>query len=184
MRRWIAVFLLAMSAAAAASERAIVKEVVVKATADSVWKKWTTADGIRSFFAPDALVDPRPDGPFQIYMNPYAPPGLKGADDMRYLALQEGKFVSFTWNAPPNLPQARRQRTVVIVRFAPAGEGETKVTLTHTGWGEGGEWDETYKYFDRAWGRVLANLEKSFDEGPFDWAPWLERMKASVPAGK
>jgi hypothetical protein len=64
------------------------------------------------------------------------------------------------------------------VRLKPAGEGETRVTLTHVGWGEGGQWDQAYQYFDRAWGNVLANLKKSFVEGPKDWGPWLEQLKA------
>ena len=31
------------------------------------------------------------------------------------------------------------------------------------GWGDGGEWDRTYTYFDRAWGRILANLQKELN---------------------
>ena len=46
------------------------------------------------------------------------------------------------------------------------------------GWGEGGQWDQSFKYFDTAWGRVLANLEKRFAEGPIDWAPYLKGVKA------
>jgi len=142
-----------------------------------VWKMWTTAEGIQSFFAPEAIVDPRPDGAFHIHMNPYAPPGLKGADDMRYLAVQEPRFLSFTWNAPPHLPEARKQRTVVMVRLAPEGDGQTRVTLRHVGWGDGGEWDKTFDYFNVAWGRVLANLRGRFENGPVDWAPFLSRLK-------
>jgi len=112
-------------------------------------------------------------------MNPYAEPGLKGADDMRVLAVQENRMLSFTWNAPPHLAETRKQRTVVIVRMQPQGDGETLVRLTHVGWGDGGQWDQTYTYFDRAWGNVLKNLEKRFTDGPIDWKPWLERLKTS-----
>ena len=51
------------------------------------------------------------------------------------------------------------------------------MTLHHTGWGEGGEWDQAYAYFDRAWGNVLANLKKRFDNGPIDWTEWLAQLK-------
>ena len=91
---------------------------------------------------------------------------MKGADDMRFMALQPKQMLSFDWNAPPHLPAARQQRTFVVVRFAPVSEKETRVSLHHTGWGEGGEWDKTYAYFDRAWGNVLANLKKRFESGP------------------
>jgi uncharacterized protein YndB with AHSA1/START domain len=164
--------------AAPTEERRVLKEVVVKAPVAAVWKAWTTSEGIVSFFAPEAVVEARPDGPFHIHMNPYGAPGLKGADDMRVMGVQENRMLSFSWNAPPHLAEARRQRTFVIVRLEPMGETETRVRLTHTGWGDGGQWDQTHAYFDRAWGNVLANLQKRFAEGPVDWTPWLERLKA------
>ena len=169
---------LALSTCVAAEERALSKQVTVKAPVDAVWNAWTTTEGVKSFFAPDARIEARPDGPFEVYMNPYAQPGMKGADDMRVLAVQDGKMISYTWNAPPSLPEARAQRTVVIVRFKPAGEGETQVTMTHLGWGDGGEWDKAYAYFDKAWDTVLGNLQKRFVSGPIDWTEWLARMKA------
>ena len=54
---------------------------------------------------------------------------------------------------------------------------QTRVTLTHTGWGDGGEWDKAYDYFDRAWGTVLENLQRRFDTGPRDWSVWLQQLK-------
>ena len=172
--------LLALAACAVpafGAERAIEKETVLAATLDQAWEAWTTRDGIRAFFAPDANVDARPGGPFEIYIDPGAAPGLKGADDMRFLAVQPKKMISFTWNAPPHLPEARAQRTVVVVRFVPVDEKQTRITLHHTAWGDGGEWDKAYAYFDRAWGGVLANLKKRFEQGPQDWTAWLEQLK-------
>ena len=182
MRRYVLslLFAFAFALGAHAQEREILKEVVVNAPPETVWKAWTTPEGVRSFFAPDAVVDPRPDGPFDIHMNPYAEAGLRGADGMRFLAVQEPSFFSFTWNAPPHLPQARKQRTVVLVRLKPEGEGRTRVTLRHLGWGDGGEWDKAYAYFDGAWGRVLANLQQRFEKGPVDWTPFLGRLKAQM----
>ena len=177
MKTLAAILVALLAFAAHAQEKAIVKETVVKATPEQVWQAWTTVEGIKSFFAPGARIEARSMGLFEIHMNPFAPDGLKGADDMRYLALQEPKFLSFTWNAPPHLADARKQRTVVTVRITPVDAASTKVVLTHTAWGEGGQWDQTYAYFDNAWGRVLANLKKRFDEGPIDWAPWLAQMR-------
>jgi len=180
-RALILIVALLASLAANAEERAIVKEVVVKATPEQVWQAWTTAEGIKSFFAPGARIDPKPMGLFEVHMNPYAPDGMKGADDMRYLALQEPKFLSFTWNAPPHLAEARKQRSVVTVRITPVDATTTKVVLNHSAFGEGGEWDKTYDYFNGAWSRVLANLKKRFDEGPIDWTSWLEQLKGLTP---
>ncbi len=179
MKAMLAAALFAIALApAAAQERLIMKTVTVKAPAADVWKAWSTSEGIKSFFAPDARVEARPGGPFEVYINPYARPGLKGADDMVVLAVQDNAMISFTWNAPPHLAEARRQRTSVVVRMKPAGEGMTEVRLTHGGWGDGGQWDQAYDYFDKAWGNVLASLQKRFVDGPMDWSPWLKQMRA------
>ena len=164
--------------AAAAQERALVKVAIVAAPLEAAWKAWTTTEGIKSFFAPDARVEARPGGAFEVFFNPYAKPGLKGADGMEVLAVQENRMFSFTWNSPPHLPEVRNQRTAVTLRFSALGENRTEVRLTHSGWGDGGQWDQSFAYFDTAWGKVLGNLEKRFAEGPIDWAPFLKQVKA------
>ena len=181
MNSWkigLALLLSALQGPSFAIERALDKEVVVQASLDQVWSAWTTREGIVSFFAPDAKIEPRVGGAFQIYMDPGAEPGMKGADEMRFLALQPRKMISFDWNAPPSLPEARAQRTFVVVRFNPVDERSTRVSIHHTGWGDGGEWDKAYVYFDRAWGYVLGNLRLRFEKGPRDWTEWLQQLEA------
>jgi len=165
-----------------AAERAIEKEVVVAAPIDAVWQTWTSKAGIESFFAPEAEIEPRVGGAFHVHMDPLAQPGSKGADDMRFMALQRPTMLSFDWNAPPSLPEARAQRTFVVVRLADVDGKSTRVTLHHTGWGTGGEWDKTYVYFDRAWGYVLGNLKKRYDVGPQDWTEWMASLRQAHAA--
>lgn len=177
MRALIGVLLLVLASALGAQERAVTKEVVVAAPIAAVWQAWTTREGIVSFLAPDAQVEARVGGAFHIHFDPLGAPGLKGADDMRFLALQAPTLLSFDWNAPPHLAQARQQRTFVIVRLRDLDGKTTQVNLTHIGWGDGGEWDLAYAYFDRAWGNVLTNLKKRFDSGPQDWSRWLAQLR-------
>jgi uncharacterized protein YndB with AHSA1/START domain len=168
---------LVLAGAVHAAERSIDKEVTVKAGLDEAWAAWTTREGIVSFFAPDAVIDARPGGAFHIHIDPLARAGARGADDMRYLALQPKSMLSFDWNAPPHLPQARKQRTFVVLRFEKIDERSTRVRLHHTGWGDGGEWDQAYAYFDKAWASVLANLQKRFESGPVDWTEWMAQLR-------
>jgi uncharacterized protein YndB with AHSA1/START domain len=173
-------FCLALAAAhggAAAEERALNKEVSIPAGIDQVWSAWTTREGITSFFAPDAEIDARVGGAFHIFINPFGEPGMKGADEMRFMALQPKRMLSFDWNAPPSLPEVRAQRTLVIVRLTPIDADHTRLNLHHVGWGDGGEWDKAYQYFDHAWDRVLGNLQKRFTSGPVDWTDWLNTLK-------
>lgn len=173
---------LAAVGTATAAERAIDKTVEVPAGVDAVWAAWTTREGVIGFMAPDAVVDARVGGAFQPHFDPTAELGSKGADDMRFMALQPKRMLSFDWNAPPSLPEARQQRTFVIVRLEPLGAARTRVTLHHTGWGDGGQWDQAYAYFDRAWGFVLANLKKRFETGPQDWSTWMAQLRQAREA--
>ena len=168
---------LATACTVQAAEPSIDLAVQVKAPVSAVWQAWTSSDGITSFFAPEAEVDPRPDGAFHIFMDPYAKPGMKGADTMQVLAVEPERLLSFTWNAPPHLAQARAQRTVVILRFTPDGE-TTRLTLTHLGWGSTGEWPQARAYFEKAWPNVLKNLQTRFETGkPYDWSAWRTQLK-------
>lgn len=181
MNRILAALLLGLAAlGAAAQERAIRSTVVVPASLAEVWTAWTTTEGVKTFFAPDAKVEARVDGPFEIYMNPYAEPGSKGADGMRFLAIQDRKMITFTWNAPPSMPEVRKQRTYVTVRFKPVTEKSTEVTLYHGGWGDSGEWDRAFLYFEKAWTAVLTNFEARFARGPLDWTEWLQKMRENT----
>ena len=119
---WAAVWATAIGLALSplqAAERAIDKSMVVAADGDAVWAAWTTSAGITSFFAPEAEVEARVGGAFHIFFDPLAVPGLRGADDTRFMALQPKRMLSFDWNAPPSLPEARLQRSFVVVRLEP-----------------------------------------------------------------
>ena len=100
---------------------------------------------------------------------------------MRFLALQPPQMFSVDWNAPPSLPAARAQRTLVVVRIVPDGPDASLVRLFHAGWGDGGEWDAALTYFDRAWDQVLGQLQQRFAAGPLDWTALLARMRAMTP---
>jgi uncharacterized protein YndB with AHSA1/START domain len=174
----LALVVLALPAAGAErAERTIHKEVLIDAPLEQAWAAWTTRDGIVSFMAPDAQIDARVGGAFHIYFDPFGAPGLKGADDMRYMALQPMRMLSFDWSAPPHLPEARKQRTFVVLHFEPVGGRQTRLSLTHVGWGDGGEWDKAFTYFDRAWSNVFANLQKRFQTGPIDWTDWMNQLR-------
>jgi uncharacterized protein YndB with AHSA1/START domain len=151
-------------------EKAIQGEVLVRARLEEVWNAWTTEAGAKTFFSPACNIDLRPDGPYEIYFNLDAPPGERGGEGLRVLAVQPMQMFSFTWNAPPSLPEVRGHKTHVILRFFAEGDDKTHLTLYHDGWGTGGEWDEAFEYFNQAWTEVvLPRLKYRFEKGPVDW---------------
>jgi uncharacterized protein YndB with AHSA1/START domain len=148
----------------------IVEQVIVQASAEKIWNAWTTSEGVTSFFAPACNIQLRINGFYEIFFNPDAEPGSRGSDGMRILAIQPNSLLSFTWNAPLEMPNVREQKTHVIVRIIPMDETQSLVILTHDGWGDGEEWDQAYKYFAVAWKDiVLKRLVYRFSEGPINW---------------
>ena len=147
----------------------IFKTVVVAAEPARVWQAFTTEEGARTFFAPSATIDLKTYGRYEMLFDLDAPEGSRGGEGCKVLAFQPDRMLTVTWNAPHHLPAVRDEKTCVILDFVPEPVAGTRVTRTHVGWGEGGEWDAAYAYFDRAWDLVLSRLVRSLAEGPLDW---------------
>ena len=144
-------------------------EVIISADIGDVWDAWTIEAGVKTFFAPDCKIDLRPGGAYEMYFSPESPPGLRGGEGCQILALQPPTMLSFTWNAPPSLPEVRGHYTHVLLHFFPETDG-TRVFLQHDGWGTGGQWDQAFSYFTSAWLKVvLPRLQYRFSHGPIDW---------------
>lgn len=146
------------------SERIIHGEIQINAAVDRVYSAWTTESGIRSFFSKNCKVDARVGGPMEIYFNMEAPPGSRGSEGCVFLALQPNQMISFSWNSPPHLPEVRNQKTHVTIRLNQISENQTRLIFTNDGYGYGGQWDESFAYFQRAWLEiVLPNLKVALE---------------------
>jgi uncharacterized protein YndB with AHSA1/START domain len=166
-----------------AGDRVLRAELMLDSPVERVWQAWTTEEGVRRFFAPAARIELRVDGEYAILFDPSKEPGKRGADGMRILAVEPMRRLVFTWNAPVDQPYVRAQRTVVSLEFDEVGAKRTRLRFTHSGWGEGKEWDAAYAYFDAAWNRfVLPALRHSLETGPIDWVrrPNLEPIAPTL----
>jgi uncharacterized protein YndB with AHSA1/START domain len=175
-----------------ASEQTLTREKVlslfirINAPVDSVWQRVSTEKGIKKFFAPACKFEPKVLSLFEIHFAPGAPEGGRGAENNRILAIQEKQMISFTWDAPAQWPEIRKQRTVVALRLFKVSGKETIVTLSQTGWGLGDEWNTVFDYFSQAWsGFVLPNLKYSLEVKPVDWTDFPKNAPQGLkPAEK
>jgi len=145
--------------------RELKKEVTINGPVSEVWRLWTTEQGITSFFAPQAKVELKVGGFFEMYFMPDQPYGSRGAEGCRILEFEPEKSLSFSWNAPPSIPALRDagEMTRVDLEFTPV-DGRTHVAFRQHELGEGADWDAYYDYFDNAWSYVLSNLRQHFDK--------------------
>lgn len=145
------------------NNKQIVKSAIVAADINQVWQKWTTHEGLKTFFGVDNMIELRPGGPYEIYFLLENPPGTRGGEGNQVLSFLPLEMLSFSWNAPPSIPEIRNHahRTWVVVVFRELGPLKTEVTLKHVGWLDGEKWDETIAYFEKAWDIVLNSLQAS-----------------------
>jgi uncharacterized protein YndB with AHSA1/START domain len=163
------IFGLAMSSASGAADLApIYAERCINADIEEVWRDWTTADGIRSFFAREGTVDARIDGEYSVLFYPDNPKGLRGAENMRIVAIEPNRRLVVTWNHPARFATIKEQRALVEYRLSPADCG-TRVRIKHFGWGTSREWADAHAYFEGAWETILKRLEYRHANGPLDW---------------
>jgi uncharacterized protein YndB with AHSA1/START domain len=159
----IAALMLVNAAAAQALAPDIAVTKVIDAPVADVWKAWTTAEGIESFFAPKAAkVVPEPGGAFELWFGVDLPEGSRGSEGCLFHSVVPMQQLVFEWNAPPTIPTIRKLRTLVYLDFAPVEGNRTSLTLRNFGYGQGEEWAKAKAYFERAWPAVMANLEKRF----------------------
>jgi uncharacterized protein YndB with AHSA1/START domain len=128
----------------------------VASSPDAVYRLWTTSAGVSAFLDAPAIVEGRIGGAFEVEFLTDAPAGGRGSEGCRFLALEPGRMVVFTWNSPPGLP-TRGVHTWVVLTLRPEAGG-TRVRLAHWGHGSGPQWDANRAYFRTAWGRVLQAL--------------------------
>lgn len=145
------------------NNKEIVKSIELNLSLGSAWEKWTTHDGLKSFIGEDNKVELHPGGAYEIYFLMENPPGTRGGEGNKVLSFIPEEMLSFTWNAPPSIPEVRNHshQTWVVVSFKSLSPDQTKVTLKHVGWLDGDKWDETIVYFERAWDIVMNALADS-----------------------
>jgi uncharacterized protein YndB with AHSA1/START domain len=169
---WLGVALAACAAAVPASaqtfnrdvsDRRVVKEATVAASARDAWRAFTDPAVITQYFAPRAHVELRIGGAYELEFRPDNPAGQRGSEGCIILSYLPGEMLSFSWNAPPQFARARGLHTWVVVEFRAVGPSETRVRLTHYGFGRDGEWDDVHAYFVRAWGSVVGALVEHFE---------------------
>ena len=93
---------------------------------------------------------------------------MKGADDMHFLALQPHAHLHLERAAAfaggESAAHLRHGAHPAGRRGRNAGDAHPRRRA------DGGQWNQAYDYFNRAWGNVLSNLQKRLVEGPIDWA--------------
>jgi len=149
-------------AASGADVRSFTTTADIGAPITDVYNAWSTVEGWKSVYGGgpgEANIDLAIGGRYEWLFN-----GSVGSNGCQVLSYIPNRMISFTWSAPPSQPESRLMRTWVVVELSELNGAGTRVTLTHLGFGEGADWDETFNYFQSAWDRVLGTMKTSLEE--------------------
>ena len=154
----------------AAAARQVQKQTVVSVPPETAWNGWVSVAGVTSFFAPKANIDARVGGLYELFFENKAPRGFQGTEGCRILKLEPQRNLTFEFIAPPQFPNVRRVRTRVDVIFEEVLRGGlVKVSVIHSGFGEGEEWDASFDFFNWSWELVLGRFQHRFAARSIDW---------------
>lgn len=133
--------------------------VRVEAEPHEAWSAWVDAAAVETWWGvPEAHIDLRIGGAYELLFLPRHTRGLRGTEGCRILGYVPDRMLTFSFTAPTHLNMGR-EHTWVTVQFTPTAQGGTDVALSHCGFQSGAEWDQCREYFQKAWRRVLRRFE-------------------------
>ena len=133
--------------------RSLTYSETIAAPVSQVYRAFATSQGVQEWLADIAEADGREGGRFYAYWNQgFYASGM-------YQGVEEDQSVEFTWHAV-----GEPGPTTVRVELE-GRDGGTEVTLTHSGLGEGEEWDAVRENFDHHWPSGLGNLKSVLETG-------------------
>ncbi len=148
-------------------DRVLQVSIVIDAPAAKIWKSFVDEPTLKAWNAPVARVDLRNGGAIEQGYDPQAK--LGGPNTIHHSIityLPERLLVLRNISTPPGLPGAELYRQIVqIVSLEPLGEDRTRVTLSHSGYGQGAGYDGLYRFFTQGNTGYLAAL-KTLNEKP------------------
>lgn len=111
-----------------------------------------------------ADVEMKEGGKYELFWTPDAPdPTNNSTYGCKVLAVDRPHYFNIEWKG--NAEQKEFMNTVrpltnVTVLFSHVGDNKTKVTLIHTGWRKGEDWEQARQYFRNAWTGAFRQLEE------------------------
>jgi uncharacterized protein YndB with AHSA1/START domain len=147
-----------------AAERVLTNSIVINAPAAVLWKSFTDPADYRRWAGGVAAVDLRIGGSFEAS---YDPNGKIGdADNIRHriVAFTPERLIVFQNLQAPGLPgEALYRGTDIVLQFEPLGPNETRVTVSHVGFGSDAGYDPLYAFFKAGDARMLRAMKAAYE---------------------
>jgi uncharacterized protein YndB with AHSA1/START domain len=133
--------------------RQVKPSIVVETTSELAFEAVTQASELRDWFSDQAWTEARPGGRYAAHWNQgYHVEGT-------FTALQPPQHAAITWQGSGEPGETAVEFTIK------AAAGGVEVTVVHSGFGPGKEWDEAFAQSEKGWSVGLENLKSTLETG-------------------
>lgn len=147
--------------------KTIIKEATIYSPLEFVWYAWTISERVSEWFAPEAAIEAREGGKYELYFVPGNKTGMN-TRGCKVTKLKNEEELLFTWKGPDQFESIMNNEddlTIVSVSFKPIDETATNVLVKHSGFKDHEEWAEAIKWHEMAWAGVLDSLKSALEKG-------------------
>jgi uncharacterized protein YndB with AHSA1/START domain len=145
------------------TDRSIDLAVIVNGSPEGLFELWSTTEGVNTFFGSGSTIESNLGGLYEVYFGVRPDGQVAGPRGTRILRYEPGQALDFEWEMPYFARElnTRPLPTWVEVRFArfPDEPEQTRVRVTHHGFGRGETWDRVYDFFQHNWFDILFRLK-------------------------
>lgn len=161
--------------------RVLQLSILVPASPDKVWEAISTEAGWKTWAAPVVFIDFRIGGTIETNYQAGKAKGDPSNIVNRIEAYVPGRMLAIrNVQAPKGFFSTDAfGQTATILELDPAPGGQTKVTLSNVGYGQGPDFDGVYKHFEWGDAYTLAELRKRFETGPANWGGAAQKEKTA-----
>jgi uncharacterized protein YndB with AHSA1/START domain len=145
------------------TDKIIISNAILNCTIDSAFSYFAENDLLTQWLTGKADVEMKEGGKYELFWTPEDPdPTNNSTFGCKVLAVERPFYINVEWAG--NVEQKKimnnvRPLTNVTVLFTRLSAAKTKITLIHTGWRPGDNWEAARQYFINAWAGALNHLE-------------------------
>lgn len=145
----------------------IEQRILVEASPERAWQAWIWNGEVTQWLTVEANVEQREGGAYELFWNP-ADHTVDSTIGCKILRYDQPSELSFTWKGPQAMAAVMNgdeaKLTRVRVTFRAVGD-KTEITVQHSGFGEGPEWEKARQWHVKAWEMATTELQKHLSGG-------------------
>jgi len=148
-------------------DRVIAQSVTLNCSAEIAFSYFSDSQLLQQWLAPKADVEMKPGGKYELFWSPDDADKTNNSTlGCKVLAVEAPYYINMEWRGNKDHKSFMnnvRPLTNVSVAFIPINPTVTRVSLLHTGWRQGKDWDSAFAFFEKAWAGAFKTLESKFN---------------------